>query len=73
ALGSQFAIADGASAAGRRTGWSFENEGTWSSCLIDPRSASTNEEQVMVQGENALPYGIRRLSATSSLYPRRSR
>jgi len=38
--------------------------------MIDPTSASSNEEDVMIQGELALPNNILRLSSSSQYFPR---
>jgi hypothetical protein len=39
--------------------------------MIDPSSISNSEGVVMIQGEEALPNGVRRLASTSPLFPHR--
>jgi hypothetical protein len=56
---------------GARESWTFANETAWGSNMIEPSSVSLSEEQVMLQGETALPSSVRRLGAASPLYPRR--
>jgi hypothetical protein len=47
----------------------FANQTTWSSNVIDPSSTNSNEEQVMVLGEDAYPTNVQRLSSSSPLFP----
>ena len=39
--------------------------------MIDPASINANEEKVLVQGEEAIPSNVRRLTSASPLYPHR--
>jgi len=39
--------------------------------LIDPASTGSNEEQVMILGEEAMPLNVQRLSSASPLFPHR--
>jgi hypothetical protein len=50
---------------------SFANQQLWASNLVDPSSTNSNEEQVMILGEEATPLSVRRLSSSSPLFPHR--
>ena len=49
----------------------YANESAWGSNLIEPSSMRLKEEQVLLQGESALPTSVSRLSQSSPLYPRK--
>jgi hypothetical protein len=49
----------------------FANEPAWASNMVEPSSMRFREEQVLLQGESALPASVSRLAASSPLYPRR--
>ena len=63
--------ADGMLTNDNRSSWSFDNQSLWASNLIDPSSIAGGEGRVMIQGEEALPTGVRTLSSTSPLFPHR--
>jgi hypothetical protein len=56
---------------GLRIGAAFADEAAWASNLIEPGSMKLREEQVLLQGESALPASVSCLSTSSPLYPRR--
>jgi hypothetical protein len=58
-------------ASGARMSWTYGCEASWGPNLVEPASMKMSEEQVMVQGEAARPASVKRLAATSSLYPRK--
>lgn len=68
---SEFNGADGTLSDGSLKGCSFDNGATWASNIIDPDSAGGSGEQVMVQGEAAIPAEVQRLPNNSPLYPHR--
>jgi subtilisin family serine protease len=70
-LGSGIVMSDGVPSSRARASLCFENEGVWASNMVDPASMQMDEEQVMIQGEEAMPIYVGRLSPTSPLYPRR--
>jgi hypothetical protein len=59
-------MSDGTSAS-----MSFANESAWASNMVEPSSMRFKEEQVLLQGESALPASVSRLQASSALYPKR--
>ena len=56
---------------GLREGAAFANESAWASNLVEPGSMRLRQEQVLLQGESALPASVSRLSTSSPLYPRK--
>ena len=72
-FGSAILMGDGILLAdGLRTG-AFANEAAWASNMIEPSSMKLKDEQVILQGESALPTSVSRLSRSSPLYPKRRR
>jgi hypothetical protein len=49
----------------------FANETAWASNMIEPSSVILKEEQVLLQGESAMPASVSRIKSSSPLYPRR--
>jgi hypothetical protein len=70
-ISSQYVCADGLLSSGVMSGWSFTNEAVWASNLVDPGTVDIKAEAVVLQGEDAIPVGVLRLSGTSPLYPHR--
>jgi hypothetical protein len=56
---------------GTLKGCSFDNQASWAANVIDPSTTSLNAEEVMIQGEQAGPTYVQRLSSESPLYPHR--
>ncbi|HEX7317426.1 MAG TPA: S8 family peptidase [Pyrinomonadaceae bacterium] len=56
---------------GLRASAAFANEPAWASNLVEPSSMRLKEEQVLIQGEAALPTSVNRLATSSPLYPKR--
>jgi hypothetical protein len=70
-VSSDYVLADGLYPSGAMSGWSFDNADIWSSNLVDPSGVDIKAEEVILQGEDAIPVGIHRLSSASRLYPHR--
>jgi len=51
--------------------WTYACEATWGSNLVEPSSVRMSEEQVLLQGEAAVPASASRLAPASLLYPRK--
>jgi hypothetical protein len=64
-------MADSVNASGARTSTTYTSAAAWGSNLIEPSSMKMNEEQVLLQGEAAMPSSVNRLSSSSPLYPRK--
>jgi serine protease AprX len=65
-MGDGHLMSDGTSASA-----AFANESAWASNMLEPSSMRLREEQVLLQGESALPTSVTRLVRSSPLYPRR--
>jgi len=64
-------MSDGYDSTGAHQSTTYASQVTWASNMIDPTSVKFDDNQVILQGESAMPASVSRLDSTSPLLPRR--
>jgi len=70
-LGSGIIMMDGVSSMGVRDSTTYAAQAAWGSNMIDPTSVQFDDNQVILQGESAMPTSVGRITSSSPLYPHR--